>query len=70
MDVSADDFAALFAAVSTWGRWGEADERGALHRGEVDPLVECGRLGGSIPRPRHPHAVLAALLEGEGDAAD
>jgi kynurenine formamidase len=31
MDVSADDFAALFAAVSTWGRWGEADERGALH---------------------------------------
>ena len=31
MDVSADDFAALFAAVSTWGRWGETDERGALH---------------------------------------
>lgn len=31
MEVSADDFAALFAAVSTWGRWGEADERGALH---------------------------------------
>ena len=31
MDVSADDFAALFVAVSTWGRWGESDERGALH---------------------------------------
>jgi hypothetical protein len=31
MDISADDFAALFAAVSTWGRWGESDERGALH---------------------------------------
>jgi kynurenine formamidase len=31
MDVSAEDFAGLFAAVSTWGRWGETDERGALH---------------------------------------
>lgn len=31
MDVSADDVAALFAAVSTWGRWGDSDERGALH---------------------------------------
>jgi kynurenine formamidase len=31
MDVSAEDFAALFAAVSSWGRWGETDERGALH---------------------------------------
>jgi kynurenine formamidase len=31
MDVGADAFAALFEAVSTWGRWGENDERGALH---------------------------------------
>jgi kynurenine formamidase len=31
MDVSAEDFAALFATVSSWGRWGETDERGALH---------------------------------------
>jgi kynurenine formamidase len=31
MDVSAEDFAALFTAVSSWGRWSETDERGALH---------------------------------------
>jgi hypothetical protein len=31
VDVSASDFAALVDALSTWGRWGETDERGALH---------------------------------------
>ncbi len=30
-DVSADQFDALFRQVSTWGRWGTRDERGALH---------------------------------------
>jgi kynurenine formamidase len=30
-DVTADEFSALFEAVSNWGRWGEDDERGALH---------------------------------------
>jgi kynurenine formamidase len=29
--VSADEFAALFESVSTWGRWGADDERGTLH---------------------------------------
>jgi len=29
--VSASEFRALFDALSTWGRWGETDERGALH---------------------------------------
>jgi kynurenine formamidase len=31
MDVSAEEFSALFKSVATWGRWGERDERGALH---------------------------------------
>jgi kynurenine formamidase len=29
--VSAEEFAALFARVRTWGRWGSDDERGALN---------------------------------------
>ena len=29
--VSADEFGELFRAVSTWGRWGDGDQRGALH---------------------------------------
>jgi kynurenine formamidase len=29
--VSAEEFRALFRAVSSWGRWGEQDERGALN---------------------------------------
>lgn len=29
--VSAEEFSALFQAVSTWGRWGPDDERGALN---------------------------------------
>ena len=31
MDVTADEFSALYRALSNWGRWGEGDERGALH---------------------------------------
>jgi kynurenine formamidase len=31
VDVSAEDFRALFKAVSTWGRWGRGDQEGALH---------------------------------------
>ena len=30
-DFSAEQFEALFRQVSTWGRWGAGDERGALH---------------------------------------
>ena len=29
--VSADEFSALFRAVSAWGRWGDDDQAGALH---------------------------------------
>ncbi len=29
--LSADEFSALFRAVSSWGRWGDDDQRGALH---------------------------------------
>jgi len=43
MDVGAEDFAALFAAVSTWGRWGEADELGALHH--LTPARVVGAAG-------------------------
>jgi kynurenine formamidase len=31
VDVRAEEFRALFKAVSTWGRWGDRDERGALN---------------------------------------
>ena len=30
-DLSADQFDALFRQLSNWRRWGENDERGALH---------------------------------------
>ena len=30
-EVSADEFRRLFQALSTWGRWGETDQRGALN---------------------------------------
>lgn len=31
VDVSADEFSALFEKLRTWGRWGPEDERGALN---------------------------------------
>jgi kynurenine formamidase len=31
IDVSADEFRSIFRTVSTWGRWGDEDQRGALH---------------------------------------
>jgi kynurenine formamidase len=45
---TSDDLAALFDAVSNWGRWGDADERGALnhltpeHRRAAAALVRDG----------------------------
>jgi kynurenine formamidase len=44
VDVSADDFNALFRQVSNWGRWGERDERGALHHLTAERLVAATRL--------------------------
>lgn len=32
LSVSADEFRSLFEQLSTWGKWGKADQRGALHR--------------------------------------
>ena len=31
VDVTADEFAALFRSVQSWGRWGDDDELGALN---------------------------------------
>jgi kynurenine formamidase len=42
--VSAAEFRRLFEAVSTWGRWGERDERGALNELTADRVVAAARL--------------------------
>lgn len=44
MDVSAGEFAALFQAVSTWGRWGVGDQRGALNHLTPDRVVAAAQL--------------------------
>ena len=38
------EFRELFESVSSWGRWGADDQRGALNYLTPDP---CGRLRGS-----------------------
>jgi kynurenine formamidase len=42
--VSASDFEALFRAVSTWGRWGENDQRGALNQLTPKRIAAAARL--------------------------
>jgi kynurenine formamidase len=42
--VSAAEFRAIFDAVSTWGRWGEGDERGALHHLSADRIAAAAGL--------------------------
>jgi kynurenine formamidase len=42
--VSASDFEALFRAVSTWGRWGENDQRGALNELTPKRIAAAARL--------------------------
>jgi hypothetical protein len=44
VDVSASEFRALFDAISTWGRWGERDQEGALHHLEPAHVVAAARL--------------------------
>jgi kynurenine formamidase len=44
VDVSADRFNALFREMSNWGRWGEDDERGALHHLTPERVVAATRL--------------------------
>lgn len=51
MDVSAAEFSALFRSLSTWGRWGDGDERGALHHlgpGRVADAAQLVRDGVSV----------------------
>ena len=43
-DLSADEFDALFRRLSNWRRWGEDDERGALHHLTPDRVVAATRL--------------------------
>jgi kynurenine formamidase len=42
--VSAAEFRALFEEVSTWGRWGDGDERGALHNLTADRIAAAAWL--------------------------
>ena len=42
--VSASEFEALFRAVSTWGRWGEHDQRGALNELTPKRVAAAARL--------------------------
>jgi kynurenine formamidase len=44
VDVSADEFRDLVDAVTTWGRWGNRDERGALHHLTPGRVVAATRL--------------------------
>ena len=38
-EMSGEEFAELFDALSTWGRWGEGDERGSLHHSSAATVV-------------------------------
>jgi kynurenine formamidase len=42
--VSASEFESLFRAVSTWGRWGEHDQRGALNELTSERVAAAARL--------------------------
>jgi len=54
--VSAAEFRAIFDEVCTWGRWGEGDERGALHCLSADRIAAAARLvqGGATVTLSHP----------------
>jgi kynurenine formamidase len=42
--VSAEQFSALFRTVSAWGRWGDADERGALNHLSAERVAAATQL--------------------------
>jgi kynurenine formamidase len=44
VEVTAAEFSELFRSVSSWGRWGESDERGALNYLEPERVVAASRL--------------------------
>ena len=43
-DVSASEFEALFRAMSTWGQWGENDQRGALNELTPERVAAAAQL--------------------------
>jgi kynurenine formamidase len=44
VDVSAEQFGSLFRELSNWGRWGEDDQRGALHHLTPERIVAAAGL--------------------------
>jgi kynurenine formamidase len=44
VEVTRAEFAELFRSLSSWGRWGERDERGALNHVGPERVVEAARL--------------------------
>jgi len=44
VEVTAAEFGELFRSLSTWGRWGEGDQRGALNRLQPEHVVAASRL--------------------------
>jgi kynurenine formamidase len=44
VEVTTAEFSELFRSVSSWGRWGEDDERGALNRLAPERVAEAVRL--------------------------
>jgi len=44
VEVSSVEFGELFQSVSSWGRWGAGDERGALNNLRPENVVEASRL--------------------------
>ena len=44
VEVTATEFRELFRSVSSWGRWGERDERGALNHLDPERVVADERL--------------------------
>jgi kynurenine formamidase len=44
VEVTAEEFSELFRRVSSWGRWGERDERGALNRVVPERVAAAARL--------------------------
>ena len=43
-EVTAEEFGELFRSLSSWGRWGESDERGALNRLGPEQVVQAAGL--------------------------
>jgi kynurenine formamidase len=44
IEVTAAEFAELFRSVSSWSRWGEGDQRGALNHLQPEQVVAAARL--------------------------